>query len=197
MLLQTFADPKIVEDVNKVNDQFHQISKELFLYWKTHMLFEWHWWGNLVILILPWVVWLMVRDRKNTVCLLLAAVYIMVVCSFYDALGMALGLWGYNYKLIPLIPPFIPWDVSAIPVAAMIFFQFARRVKPFFKGLIYAFTGAYLSEPFFYWLGFYNPKAWKHIYSFPIILFIYYTAYFIYPWACRQCAKENIQRSPS
>lgn len=173
MLLDILADPKIVESVDSINQKFYQLNIELFGIWKKSMVFEWHWWVNAFLMIAPWVVWFIVRKKDSTNRLLFSGLFLIIMASYYDFIGMSLGLWGYNYKLIPTIPPFMPWDISLIPVFGMLFYQYKPHISPFIKGLLFAFIGAYIFEPLFYWLGIYNPKEWKHYYSFAILYVLY------------------------
>lgn len=179
ILLNILADPKIVESVDALNQQFHKLNIELYDMWKKSMVFEWHWWVNAFLAIAPWIIWIFIRKKESTNRLLYAGVFLILVSSYYDFIGMSLGLWGYNYKLIPTMPPFMPWDLSLIPVFGMCFYQYKPQISPFIKGLIFAFIGAFIFEPVFYWLGIYNPKEWKHYYSFPILYFVYLAGHFV------------------
>jgi predicted PurR-regulated permease PerM len=93
-------------------------------------------------------------------------------------LGMSAGLWGYNSAVIPTIPPYAPWNFSLLPVAAMLFYQFMPRIKPVIKSAVFAGFAAFVCEPFFSWLRIYDPKNWRHYYSFPIFIAIYLIGYY-------------------
>jgi hypothetical protein len=84
-----------------------------------------------------------------------------------------MGLWGYNVKLIPIIPPYIPWDFTLMPVTAMLFYQYKPRTNPIVKAAIFSGLGSFIFQPIFEWLGFYNPQNWMDWYSFPIMAGIY------------------------
>ena len=137
------------------------------------MLFTWHWWFNLALTIVPWVVWIIIRKKDSTYRLLTAGLFSMFLSSFLDVVGVALGLWGYNSVLIPLIPPFSPWDSSLFPVAVMIFIQYCPKINIFLKAIIYSAISSFIVEPFFALINFYEPKHWNYFYSFIIVIIIY------------------------
>jgi hypothetical protein len=55
----------------------------------------------------------------------------------------------------------------------MLLLQYKGSVKAYWKGLVFAGTGAFLGELLFKWLGFYVAENWSSFYSFPIYYLIY------------------------
>jgi len=49
---------------------------------------------------------------------------------------------------------------------------------------------SFMAEPFFVWVGIYNPKHWKCIYSFPIIIGIYLAS----DWFSKRSQFEKLQK---
>lgn len=77
------------------------------------------------------------------------------------------------------MPEFIPYDICALPVATMLFIQFFPTVKPLIKSLVYSAFASFIFQPIGVWLGLYNNMAWKHYYSFPILIIVYLLANYI------------------
>ncbi len=166
--------------VESANEKYHQAFLEMAKIWRDYMLFGWRWWLDLALSILPWVLWFIVRDKKRTHNLLYAGLVILVLSSMSDMIGMSFGLWGYHSRVVPFFPAYVPWDFSVIPVTAMLFYQFLPKIKPFYKGLIFSAFGSFVVQPVFAWLGTYDPKVWRHYYSFPIVLIFYLIGYCFY-----------------
>lgn len=168
-----FIDQVIIDAVFAANQKYHQANLDIFKIWKSHMLFKWFWWVELALTILPWILWFIVRKKESTHRLLYGGFVVLILTAFLDMLGMSLGLWGYNANLLPIIPPYIPWDFTLMPVVAMLFYQYKPNANPFIKAIIFSAIASFVIQPFFAWIGFYNPQDWKHEYSFPIIIAIY------------------------
>ena len=164
---------------SRLNEAFHQIKVDFFGFWTGHIVFTWHWWLEAVLAVLPWLVWLAFRKKDSTKRLLCAGFFVLIISSYLDMLGMSMGLWGYNSAVIPTIPPYAPWNFSLLPVAAMLFYQVRPHFSPLVKSAVFAGFAAFVVEPFFTWLRIYDPKAWKHYYSFPIFIGIYYAGHLI------------------
>lgn len=123
------------------------------------------------MLIFPWPIWLKLVDRKRILEISLFGAVAMGLITILDAIGMELGLWGYRYKLAPLLPMLLPMDFSVLAVAHMLIYQYFRPWKSFIialtvVGCIFAFIG----EPFMEYVGIYQRYGWKYIYSLPIYI---------------------------
>lgn len=64
-------------------------------------LFTWQWWIALAMLIVPWAIWAIFRDRENSARLFSAGLLVMVISEILDAIGVGLGNWSYPVKVIP------------------------------------------------------------------------------------------------
>lgn len=174
------SDPDLLECVDRISSQYEALHNEMEHIWMRKMVFSWHWWLIVALSVLPWILWLIVRDRKNTHNLLYAGLFIMLPATFLCILGVSQGWWMYNSWVFPDLSQYFPWDLSVMPVTAMIFYQFYPRVKPWIKGTIFAVAGAYVVEPIFIWLGIYKPTGWKLHYGLPIYFAIYMIGYWLY-----------------
>ena len=102
----------------------------------------------------------------------------MVATYSIDAVGIARGLWSYPVNEIPLIPSYIVWDLCVMPVSAMFTIQFKPKMNELIKAIGLAIAGAFVIQPIAVVFGYYHMKHWKHLYSFPLVMVIYLTAYF-------------------
>jgi len=179
MLRFEFINPKLIEAVDKINLEYHEAHRILYNIWINDMLFKWHWWVSLGLAIIPWLIWIKFRKKDSTSRLLYAGFVIIMLSYSLDVIGMALGLWGYNSKLFPTIPPFVPWDFSLIPVFNIFAYQIKPQLNPIIKAIIVSTFEAFAGEPILAWTQLYNPKHWEFYYSFPIFAIIYLIGNFV------------------
>jgi hypothetical protein len=66
-----------------------------------------------------------------------------------------------------------------MPVSVMILLQFFPKINPWLKAIFFAFLTSYIGEPFFNWLGIYEPHAWRYSYSVPIQFILFMSAYWL------------------
>lgn len=158
--------------------------------WKDGMLFTWQWWLLLALAVLPWVAWCFRRKKDSTNRLLYVGFFSILVAKLLDTIGANFELWNYPLKLIPLMPPFFPWDTTMMPVAVMAFIQYKPSIKPAIKAVVFAAIAAFVIEPLAEWLGLYRPILWKHFYSFPFYFVIYMAA----DWLSRRGHFERINQ---
>jgi hypothetical protein len=173
-------DPKLLEAIDRVTMQIQAVHDEVEHIWLDGMVFTWHWWLDVALSVLPWILWFIVRDRKNTHNLLYAGLFSMLTATVLDMMGIAQGGWNYNTLLLPYLPEYLPWDWSVMPVTAMLFYQFFPKISPWIKGAVFGVVAAYVVEPIFMWLGIYEPASWEHHYSLPIYFLIYMIGYWFY-----------------
>ena len=169
-----------IPGVERANDLVHEANVLLLQTWLNQIVFTWRWWILIFSIVLLWGAWVVWRDKKNTHHLLYAGFFTMLCAVLLDTIGMAMGLWSYTTKSIPLIPPMIAFDLSLIPIGVMFMLQVFPKVSPVIKAMIFAGGGSFIIQPLAVLLGVYNPKYWKHYYSFPITIVIYLLANYLY-----------------
>lgn len=170
----------VVEQVEKINARYNEIHIELYKLWRDYMFLTWRWWVCLAIFAVPLVIWLLFRDKKTTFSLLVSGLFMAVISFLLETIGMAFGLWSYQVKVFPVVPPYIPWDFSVIPVATMFFIQWKSKYNLFVKSIIFSLTASFIAQPLATMLEIYNPKHWPHYYSFPIFVVLYIIAHSLY-----------------
>lgn len=167
------------KEANEFYNQIAAIHSEKAKFWVENVLFTWQWWLGAGLTVVPWILWFFYRKKESTYRLLAAGLFAMVISSWLDFLGVALNLWHYNYDVLPFLPSYLPWDFTLIPVIIMTLIQFKPHINPFIKAIVFAGLSSFVGEPFFKWIGTYDPEQWKYIYSFPILIIIYLIAHFI------------------
>lgn len=153
---------------------------ELQKVWLNQIFLTWRWWIAVGLCVLPWAAWIIRRDKKNTNALLYAGFFIMITVCLLDSMGMALGLWSYPTKTVPIIPSFPEFDLCAIPVGNMFMLQILPNVNPIIKAITLSIPASLVAQPFAVVAGLYNPKYWHHYYSIPFVIVIYLSANFLY-----------------
>lgn len=158
-------------EIDKMNDFYVTL-------WKEDMFLTWRWWLNVGILILPWVFWFIFRKKESTNRLLLAGLFVFLITSVFDSIGVAFGQWVYLYTPLPYLHTFfLPWDFSSFPVMIMFLLQFKPEMNPYLKALFFAVISAFVFEPIFVYLKVYALLKWKYYYGLPIYFLIYLLAH--------------------
>ncbi|WP_085521659.1 CBO0543 family protein [Tuberibacillus sp. Marseille-P3662] len=172
-----------VQFVDRYYQRFHQLQADMLDYWIDHTLFHWDFWISVILTIFPWIVWFWVCDKQNFGRILFAGCLVIIIASYMDFLGTALGLWYYAGKALPTIPAYVPWDISLIPIFVMLLLQFKPHLNPWLKGVFFGVVSGVVAEVIFKLLGFYVSKGWHMWYSVPIYVLIYLIAH----WMAEKC----------
>lgn len=169
----------------------HEANLLSYELWLNTVVFTWKWWALIFLSVGSWIAWIIWRDKNNTHRLLFAGLFVSIVAFYLDTIGLALGLWSYPIKDIPLIPGYITWDFCVIPVTTMFLLQFKPNVNPIIKSVTLAAFGAFIAQPVAVWIGYYQPKHWQPSYSFVLINIIYLLGYFFYNGRTWQRKNKN------
>ncbi|WP_226527683.1 CBO0543 family protein [Metabacillus niabensis] len=140
-------------------------------------LFTWQWWIALAMLIVPWAIWAIFRDRENSARLFSAGLLVMVISEILDAIGVGLGNWAYPVKVIPIATISFSFRLSLLPVIFMLLLQFKPQINPFIKAVLYGGFGAFIGLPFLESINLYKKIDWQLIYSFFILTTLYLLGY--------------------
>jgi predicted neutral ceramidase superfamily lipid hydrolase len=146
-----------------------KITEMRIEYWLNHVLFTFQWWLLLLSLIVPWIIWWRIVDRKRIKDILLFGLLIMIVVTILDETGRQLQLWSYPYQIVPFLPHLITVNYGIIAFFHMLVFQRYSNWPSFIiANVIMALIFSFLLEPLTEWLGIYRLDNWKHFYSLPI-----------------------------
>ena len=180
----------LLEQLDIIMEKYGQAHDELEALWADKIVFDGHWWLDMALAVLPWVFWLIVRDKKRQHSLLYAGLFSALVATVLCMVGVAQGGWNYNTMLIPYFPEYLPWDLTIMPVVTMLFLQYFPKISPWLKGAAFTVIASYAVEPLFIWLGMYDPSSWEHHYSLPIYFVIFMLSYLLYKRSCREADKR-------
>lgn len=169
--------PEHIQQMEAGYSLIHQAYQISIILWFKYVLYGWRWWLQVGLSIIPWILWFKFSKKDSRDRLLYAGFFVMLISGWFDVLGILFGLWSYYFKVVPFSPAFEPWDFTLLPVVTMTFLQYKPQISPYLKALILSAISAFIAEPIFVWLGFYNPKHWEFCYSFPIYIVIYLIAY--------------------
>ncbi|WP_261852108.1 CBO0543 family protein [Clostridium folliculivorans] len=148
-------------------------NRHLQQLWIGHIIFTWRWWLGVALTIIPWIIWIKARNKKETIRLLFTGLVVAIVTNVLDLIGICYGLWYYDYKVTPMTVIYVPWDFALFPVAIMLLLQLKPKVNVFIKAIGFAMICAFVFEPLFAWLDIYVYVKWKHWYSFIIYIPLY------------------------
>lgn len=164
---------------DKLYDVIEKVHDKKINFWLENVLFTWQWWLGVSLTVVPWIVWILFRKKESTYRLLAAGFLAIIISTWLDFVGITLGLWHYNYDVLPLLPSYLPWDFTVFPVLIMFMIQYKPKINPYIKAFIFAGGSAFIGEPIFKWLHTYDPEHWKYIYSFPFLFAIYLASHFV------------------
>jgi hypothetical protein len=168
--------PSIEEWVKEYYGRLHALRSEDFAFWAVHVVFTWRWWLKIAALIVPWVLWIIVRKKGSSHRLLAAGIFVSAISIFLDEVGTMLGLWFYSAKLLPFLPGNTVYNIATLPVATMLFIQWFPKVKPIYKAVLFAALGAFVAMPMLDWIGYYENLHWAYWFSFPVLFAMYIIA---------------------
>lgn len=181
------------EYLKGMEDAYNLISQanvNMISIWLKYTFLTWQWWFGVCLTIIPWVLWLILRRKESTNRLLFTGLFVILISSWFDIIGILFGLWSYYYNVVPFSPAFIPWDFTLLPVTIMFLLQIKPKISPIIKAIVLSVVSSFIVEPFLVWIGVYNPKHWKYIYSFPIIIVIYLVS----DWLSKRSHFEKLQK---
>lgn len=140
-----------------------QTNMERFV---KHSFLSPQWWLLLSFIIIPWLIWTRVVDKKRKLEIVVVGLLATIITKLLDLVGYNLRFWDYPYQIIPLVPEAFSFDLSMIPVAYMLLYQYFKTWKTYCIGLvclsiIYSFIG----EPLSNLLMLVVYIKWKYYYS--------------------------------
>ncbi|TYP69837.1 CBO0543 family protein [Paenibacillus methanolicus] len=170
------------EAVNQIRDRYKEVT---LAHWYHDDLLSLPWWILLAATILPWIIWWKwLRAPSRTLELLVCVFAWSVIAMFGDVWGSYLLLWGYPDKLLPTVPPFLPADMSVIPLSFACAYQFTSTWRTYlFATVALSACFSYVIEPLFIRFGMFEIHRWRHAYSlFGFLLLAVLVRYWMLRW---------------
>jgi hypothetical protein len=170
----------LIDEIIKLKLQLRSLSIQHYL---ATEVFSWVWWVGIAFVILPFLVWCKVVDKKRLLEICVFGLVVNVSATCLDVVGTSLVLWEYPVHILPRIPLLFPVDYVIVPIGFMLIYQKCPNWWKFLAtSAIAAAALAFAAEPFAIWIGEYKPISWKLIYSFPIYILIASFARLLTEW---------------
>jgi hypothetical protein len=159
--------------LDEVYSSVAQGNLKIYSIWIANIVFSWRWWLAMILSIVPWILWIKIRKRTNTARLLFVGLVVAITSNVLDTIGASYNLWHYDWKVMPFIPIYFPWDFTLFPIFVMILLQFKPKINKYIKSIVFSFMCSFVFEPFFSWISMYHKVHWKYWYSFIIYIPLY------------------------
>lgn len=183
--------PPTNEAVNQIRNEYKAVT---FEHWYHDDFLSFPWWFLLASTLVPWIIWWKwLRVPSRTLELLVCVFGWSIIAMFGDVWGGYLLLWGYPDKLLPTVPPFLPADLSVIPLAFTCAYQFTAGWRSYlFAAFTISACFSYIIEPLFIRFGMFEIHGWRHTYSF---LGFSLVAVLMRYWMLRRLAESQTERA--
>ncbi|WP_186577192.1 CBO0543 family protein [Aquibacillus kalidii] len=142
-------------------------------YWFSETVFTFNWWLLAISSIVVFVVWIIVLDKKRIIEIAAFGLLVGTTTFILDSIGVALVLWSYPDRVIPILPPIAEIHKIHLPITYMIIYQYFSTWRSYLVSVVIAsFTFSFILEPLTVWLDIYKIYHWEYIYSFPLYILI-------------------------
>jgi hypothetical protein len=166
-----------LKQVDRATQMINEANKLIFDTVMDTFLFTWQWWAALIMIVAPWIIWGIVRDREKTARLFSAGLLVMVLSEILDTIGVSFGKWSYPVKVVPVATLNFSYRLSVLPVFVMLLLQYKPNFNPFLKAVFFGVLGAYVGMPALEKLDLYKKIDWAFTYSFLILTSFYLLAH--------------------
>ncbi len=155
------------QDITNIRENLFQTYLK---YWLDNEFFSFNWWVLLTLLFVIPIIWWILADKKRIFELLTYGLFVSALATLFDSLFMSMVLFGHKTRLIPILPPLLPY-LTMIPFIYMLIYQWFSTLKSkIIATIILALILAYLAEPILVWMEIYDLQKWTHTYSFAVYL---------------------------
>ncbi|WP_370745715.1 CBO0543 family protein [Lucifera butyrica] len=160
-------------------------------YWYSNALFSFQWWFSVFVpLGFVWI-WIKLYKRSQLVETVLYGLLWATTASYLDFVGTSFLLWEYPYTILPYSNKDLSANLTSIPIAFMLVYQYCSTIKSFTGGTVaIAIFFAFVMEPFLVWLGLYKLYHWTFCFSF--ILYIVFS--FVFRWLTKKIIAAQLKQ---
>jgi hypothetical protein len=178
---------KQVDKATKMINEANELIVETVM---NAFLFTWQWWVSLAMIVAPWIIWGIFRNRENTARLFSAGLLVMVLSEILDTLGVSFGKWAYPVKVVPVATLNFSFRLSVLPVFVMLLLQYKPNFNPYLKAVFFGALSAYIGIPVLAKFDLYKKIDWSFTYSFLILTSFYLLAH----WFSRLNTFEKLEK---
>jgi hypothetical protein len=164
----------------KIRMEYWQAS---YKNWLTREVFTFPWFFNIAFLLLLYIIWIKLVNKKRLRELLLFGSLFSVASVLIDTIAVTIGLWEYKISIFPLSPAPFPFDYTVLPIFFMLVLQYSYTWRGYLIGTIVAsgvFT--FIVEPIYLWLGIKHFYKFNLIYMFILVFTVGVIIKAIYKW---------------
>jgi hypothetical protein len=141
--------------------------------WLHTQLFTIRWWVIVTALIIPWIVWWRLVDKKRIFEIFTYGMFACIPMIFIDGFGVELFLWDYPVKLTPYLPRLLPLDFTLLPVSYMLIYQYTKTWKYYLlTHIIAASICSIIIIPIAIKVNMYKLENWNLFYSWVTLFLI-------------------------
>ncbi len=156
---------------DSLNDIRITYWEEMYQHWLKEELFTFPWFFNIAFIIILFIIWIKLVDKRRLKELLLFGSFIAITVGFIDIVAVTVGLWQYKVKLFPISTLF-PFDYTVIPIFYMLVLQYTSNWRSYILGsLLAAAVYSFILSPVYIILGIKEYFLFNHFYVF-ITVFI-------------------------
>lgn len=130
-------------------------------------VFSLQWFFIIFLIVVPWITWWKLVNKKYIAEILSFGLLIMVTASLLNEVGLQLQLWRSPYSLLPVPHRWFAPAYSYLPVTFMLIYQYSRTWKSFtIMTVALSAITAFVFQPILTWLGIHIFIKWNYFYSF-------------------------------
>ena len=160
-----------------------ELWSQSYKHWVTKEFLSFPWFFNIAFLLVLYVVWIKLVDKRRLRDLLLFGSLIAVAATFMDIIAVTTGLWHYNVRLFPISPAPFPFDFTVIPIFYMLVMQYTSTWRGYLIGsLIASGTFSFIVAPVYVLLKIKEYHKVNHFFVFILIFVMTSIIKAIYNW---------------
>jgi hypothetical protein len=160
--------------------------------WISNEFLSFPWFFNIVLLLICYIVWIKLVDKRKLKEMLLFGSFIAVAAAFIDIIGVTTGLWEYTTRLFPFSPALFPFDFTIVPILYMLVLQYTGSWQKYLIGsLLASAVNCFVINPLYVLVGILRYHKFNYFYLFILIFIVTTIIKVIYDWI------SNIQEKKS
>ncbi|HBV98683.1 MAG: hypothetical protein JL50_17355 [Peptococcaceae bacterium BICA1-7] len=130
-------------------------------------VFSFQWFFIIFLLIVPWVIWWKLVNRKYIAEILSFGLLTAITASILNEIFLNLQFWRAPYSLAPVPPRWFAPAYSLLPVTFMLIYQYFQTWRSFtIATIVIAGISAFAFQPILSWMGIMILIKWNYFYSF-------------------------------
>ena len=157
-----------------------------YQHWISKEVFSFAWYFNIAFLLILYVVWIKLVDKKQLRNFLLFGSFIAVTAIFIDIIAITTGLWEYKVRLFPISPAPFPFDFTVVPILYMFVLQYTSSWRSYLIGsLLASGVFSFIVTPIYVYLGIKEYHKFNNVYMFFLIFVVTIIIKVIYDWVAK------------